>query len=307
MFEHYNPTSYIQTTTTGDNRIHAAWWFRGVLDYEGYSNYGIDETSVVPGLIHDYYDDEGNLSEENIDNGFDEYSFTDISSTTNDLFVIWKSPSSSYLKFRQYDTYPANPSSLTMSSYNGHPKLTWSKNPDADLDYYRIYKKKGSGSYTLYATVSGSANTEYVDNEEMVVTGPRIANEVDVYYVVTAKDLGGLESSYSNSVTTRISVDPPEKQGNDFDKPITFSLNQNYPNPFNPNTTIEYSIPERQYVSLKIYNSIGKEVFTLVNEVKEAGNYKVNFNSDANFPSGIYFYKINAGSFNKVKKMILMK
>lgn len=88
--------------------------------------------------------------------------------------------------------------------------------------------------------------------------------------------------------------------------PENYSLEQNYPNPFNPNTIIEYSIPENSFVSLKIYNVLGKEVSTLMNEEKNAGTYEVNFNASA-LSSGVYFYKLEAGNFVQTRKMILMK
>jgi len=81
---------------------------------------------------------------------------------------------------------------------------------------------------------------------------------------------------------------------------------QNYPNPFNPTTTIRYSIPEEQLVTLQIYNSVGEEVIELVNEVKEAGNYEIEFDSKA-LSSGIYFYKLNSGKFLETRKMVLAK
>ncbi len=85
-----------------------------------------------------------------------------------------------------------------------------------------------------------------------------------------------------------------------------FRLMQNYPNPFNPSTTISYNIAKRANVSLKIYNITGKEVATLVNGEKEPGSYRVNFNAEK-LSSGIYFYKISAGNFSSVRKMILIK
>jgi photosystem II stability/assembly factor-like uncharacterized protein len=87
--------------------------------------------------------------------------------------------------------------------------------------------------------------------------------------------------------------------------PTSFELSQNYPNPFNPSTTIKYAVPQKTDVSIKIYNSVGELVTTLVNEVKPAGNYEVNWN--ANVASGIYFYRIDAGEFNSVRKMVLLK
>jgi len=86
----------------------------------------------------------------------------------------------------------------------------------------------------------------------------------------------------------------------------SYQLEQNYPNPFNPNTKIKYTIPAESFVQLKIYDVLGNEVATLVNEEKSTGSYTVDFDA-SNIPSGVYFYTLNAGSFNETKKMILMK
>jgi hypothetical protein len=87
---------------------------------------------------------------------------------------------------------------------------------------------------------------------------------------------------------------------------ITYSLSQNYPNPFNPSTVISWQIPEGSNVSLKVYNILGSEITTLINEYKPAGKYETEFKSSS-LPSGIYFYKLQAGNFVETKKMILMK
>ncbi len=89
-------------------------------------------------------------------------------------------------------------------------------------------------------------------------------------------------------------------------QPLTYSLEQNYPNPFNPSTTIEYVIPENGFVTVKIYNVLGKEVAALVDQHQTAGRHKVSFNA-SNLSSGVYFYKIDAGKFTSVKKMMLVK
>jgi len=88
--------------------------------------------------------------------------------------------------------------------------------------------------------------------------------------------------------------------------PTEFTLEQNYPNPFNPTTTISYQIPADNLVTLKIYDILGTEIATLVNENKSAGKHEVKFDA-SNLPSGIYLYKISAGNFVQTKKMILMK
>ena len=88
--------------------------------------------------------------------------------------------------------------------------------------------------------------------------------------------------------------------------PNEFKLLQNYPNPFNPSTTIEYSISKESPVSIVVYDVTGREIEMLVNEVKRAGNYTVQFNASL-LSSGIYFYKITAGNFTQTKKMVLSK
>jgi hypothetical protein len=85
-----------------------------------------------------------------------------------------------------------------------------------------------------------------------------------------------------------------------------YSLSNNYPNPFNPTTIIKYEIPEMSFVTLKIYNVLGSEIVTLINEEKPIGIYEVEFDGTA-LPSGIYFYQLRAGSFIETKKMMLMK
>ena len=91
--------------------------------------------------------------------------------------------------------------------------------------------------------------------------------------------------------------------------PKGFALSQNYPNPFNP-STIEYSLEKAAQVSLKVYNLLGHEVAILVNGRQEAGSYTVSFNTNKgtlNLSSGVYFYRLEAGSFVSIKKLTLLK
>ena len=93
--------------------------------------------------------------------------------------------------------------------------------------------------------------------------------------------------------------------------PSEFVLNQNFPNPFNPETTISYKVPAASNVSLKVYDVLGREVATLVDEFKQPGNYQVKFNVEtrhgASLPSGVYFYRLQAGNFQASKKFVLIK
>jgi hypothetical protein len=101
------------------------------------------------------------------------------------------------------------------------------------------------------------------------------------------------------TVAFHINEDPPQY-------PSEFSLYQNYPNPFNPSTTIRYTIPHKSPVNISIYNITGQHITTLVNELKGAGTYSVQWHSDG-LISGVYFYRLEAGGFSAVKKCIILK
>jgi hypothetical protein len=107
-----------------------------------------------------------------------------------------------------------------------------------------------------------------------------------------------------------------ENDENNGSVPSDFALRQNYPNPFNPNTIISYRLPVQSYVTLKIYDIIGNDVATLVNEEKGPGTYEVEFSATGgsasggnayNLSSGIFFYQLQAGGFVQTKKMVLLK
>jgi hypothetical protein len=89
------------------------------------------------------------------------------------------------------------------------------------------------------------------------------------------------------------------------DIPSAFALEQNYPNPFNPSTTFRFLLPKAADVSLKIFNGLGQVVASLVDEPKKAGSYQVQWN--ASIPSGIYFYRLQAGEYMETKKMIVLR
>lgn len=96
---------------------------------------------------------------------------------------------------------------------------------------------------------------------------------------------------------------------NNYEIPLEFNLSQNYPNPFNPSTKISWQSPVGSHTTLKIYDVLGNEVATLVDEYKNAGSYEVEFNvgHTSSLSSGVYFYRLQAGSFVQTKKMILAK
>ncbi len=116
---------------------------------------------------------------------------------------------------------------------------------------------------------------------------------------------GPSEGSYSNESTAYVpDIITSVETKNEL--PTKFHLEQNYPNPFNPTTTIKYQIPEISFVTLKVYDVLGSEIETLINEEKPVGSYEVDFDA-SNLSSGIYFFRLKAGSFVETKKMVLLK
>jgi hypothetical protein len=134
----------------------------------------------------------------------------------------------------------------------------------------------------------------YVSNRGTLVDAS--GNKITPYQ---HNDNPGIFCFYYSGLTT--SVDENKKNINN-----TFNLSQNYPNPFNPITTINYSIPKQSHVTIKIFDVLGNELTTLINEEKFAGNYSVKFNASA-FSSGVYFYRMESGSYIQTKKLILIK
>ena len=114
-------------------------------------------------------------------------------------------------------------------------------------------------------------------------------------YMVYAK-ISGIE--YGNKIITSVTKNKITSG--------SYQLYQNYPNPFNPTTVISYSIPKENIVTIKVFDILGNEVASLVNEEKPAGKYSVNFNA-SKLSSGIYFYRMQAGNFVEAKKLILLK
>jgi len=133
----------------------------------------------------------------------------------------------------------------------------------------------------------------------------------EYYWRVRSKTGNGDISHYSETGYFKVGDNVTNLEESHGAVPAEFTLEQNYPNPFNPETIIKFSLPKSQFISLKIYNVLGQEVKTLVNREFQTGNHSIVWNGKDNYgnsvSAGIYFYKIDAGEFTAVKKMILMK
>lgn len=149
---------------------------------------------------------------------------------------------------------------------------------------------KGPDDWQVIGFINGSGTTAeehtYSFNDEGVSEGT-------YHYRVRQIDLDG-SSTYTKAVEAEVT------------SPSEFILGQNYPNPFNPTTTIKFSIPTKSFVTLKVYNILGREAASLVNDVKEAGSYNISFDAK-NLSSGIYLYKLEAGKFISTRKMLFLK
>jgi hypothetical protein len=130
-------------------------------------------------------------------------------------------------------------------------------------------------------------------------------SDADSVYTV-ASQFGSINPAYFDAWDYNLQKPKTPTAVPDLNKPLVYSLAQNFPNPFNPTTRIVFTLPTQAKVELKVYNVLGQEVVTLVNEVKPAGSYNVRFVGD-NLASGVYLYRLIAGDFTSVKKMLLVK
>jgi hypothetical protein len=178
------------------------------------------------------------------------------------------------------------------------PRIIWGPIPNFSLTGYKIYwRYDGTGNFGLLATVG--ANTYEYTHE-----GLALGNTHFVEYKVQAYNNSSV-SDFSNTVSIGTSGWFKQNSGIE-NKAFTYQLNQNYPNPFNPATVISFSVAENSFITLRIYDVLGNEIKTLVNEVKAPGCYFVYFDA-SKLSSGIYFYTLKANGYSFTKKMLLAK
>ena len=190
---------------------------------------------------------------------------------------------------------PVELTSFTATSNDNNVTLFWqtateTNNSGFEVERLKNYKNEKLQDWESIGFVNGHG-TSTKENSYSFADQNLTAGKYQ--YRLKQIDFGG-SFEYSEIVNAQVQT------------PTEYTLNQNYPNPFNPSTTISYSIPSSGFVKLKIFNSIGEEVKTLVNEIESAGVHEVTFNA-INIPSGIYFYKIETGEFTSIKKMVLLK
>jgi hypothetical protein len=190
---------------------------------------------------------------------------------------------------------------------------------------YRVFDTSPATVGTIIKNVPGTDPPEITQGDFWVVINwleqtpgsPGIGGDSDppidnrsMYYLTSSGwvSISGIDIM----VTAYVSDQPVGVEGKENGElPLTFELKQNYPNPFNPSTIITYQIPQTELVTLEVYNALGEKVRTLVNNVQEAGYYQIDWDGKNNFgnqlSSGIYLYRITAGNFVKVMKMVLLR
>ncbi len=185
---------------------------------------------------------------------------------------------------------------------NNSPYLTWvAPNVTTPLDHYEVQRTFGQGDfYTVYTT----SGLSILDGD--ITWNPDESEKLVQYRIATVFYKPSIPYGFSN--IRKLIVDGRMQKKNRFINynDYSLSLEQNYPNPFNPTTTIPYKVGKDGYVALKVFNLLGEEVATLVNQQQQKGNYEVKFDA-AGLTSGIYFYRISSKGTVLNKKLILTK
>jgi hypothetical protein len=185
--------------------------------------------------------------------------------------------------------------------------LNWNNGSSPDpITGYRIQRKRGlPNDSTNYFVLAETDGITYAYSDTSIQ-----ANSVYTYRIQTLSGPGPYGSIWGNEATAYTSdiITASQEENNTITE---FILYQNYPNPFNPTTKIKYEIPKLSYVALNVYDILGNEVATIVDEKKPAGSYEVEFSvgqiSILSLSSGIYIYKLQAGIFIETKKMVYLK
>jgi hypothetical protein len=178
---------------------------------------------------------------------------------------------------------------------------TWSDTYDVLVNNGRIVMSIGEPLYSGHLVMLAG----FTSTGNPIVHDPARSNGYSYIYNKSSLshswfDKGGVAYTFYNTDSIFVNVDEKIFVANDF------ILNQNYPNPFNPTTKISFTIPTSQFVKLKVYDILGNELITLINDELQVGNYIIDFNG-SDLSSGIYIYKLQAGNFSKSNKMLLLK
>jgi hypothetical protein len=229
----------------------------------------------------------------------------------NDLYLTYNNDelTPSAVMMRRYDDSLLVPANFTLTpSQNWHPYLTWSLNTQADIQNYYLERSEKSiipgSQWTNWEILPAIASTQNY-YEDLTINNASGAGPMLVRYRLRVKDYYNY-SDYTNNLQMAYGTSAEKRMIQNNNTITNYSLMQNYPNPFNPSTNISYQLPEPGLVQLKVYDLLGKEVASLVNEFKPEGEYSINYNASG-LPSGVYIYLLRVNGFVQNQKMTLMK
>ena len=172
-------------------------------------------------------------------------------------------------------------------------KKSYAKLAYEDHKLRKVLKEKSQSDWITIGFIEGQGSTTEPQSYSFSDDIGSLRASAFTYRLKQVDYDGSFE--YSKEVTLENSTVPDK-----------YSLSQNYPNPFNPTTTIEFTLPQKEFVTITIFDVLGNEVTTLIKEELSAGLHKIEFNA-SELTSGVYIYKLIAGSFTQTKKMTLMK
>ena len=190
---------------------------------------------------------------------------------------------------------PVELTSFTATANGNEVILNWSTATETNNQEFEIYKKK-----------SGISSQETEWEKIGFVPGFGTTTEPKSYTYIDSKVTIGKYAYHLKQIDFDGSFEYSPEVEIEFSALFEYALEQNSPNPFNPTTIIKYSIPKTSLIKLTIFDLLGREIHILVNEEKSAGDYEIEFNA-SNLPSGVYFYRLQAGDFTETKKMLLLK
>jgi hypothetical protein len=192
------------------------------------------------------------------------------------------------------------------SSNGQYISLAWTDHPNTNVTQYQVWRIVTGGSTSAIATLNRGTTSftdySYIQNPNGAA---KLFYAVKAYYSPSGlwNDPGYLLNR--GDLDLNIAHNNDQLNISSKEVPLEYSIG-NYPNPFNPTTVIGYQLPVAGYVTLKVFDLLGREVATLVNENKSAGYYKISFDA-SNLPSGVYFYNLLTGNSSITKKMLLIK
>jgi hypothetical protein len=295
-------------TYTYSAQSHLSWQANTETDFDKYRIYKATTTSSAPGLNDYILIDSTTSTSKNI-------TITDFGDNRKIYYRITAVDTDgkeSVLSESNWDwAPPSQPGGLSKSVVDGHPKISWdAKNFTDGTPRYDIYRKVPN-IISLWSLLKQNHDTNYyIDTDYSSYT---TGHEKDyINYKIVAKrrydDQHFICSQFSDVINVPVNWYPQEwkKPSKDEGLPEVYAIGQNYPNPFNPTTRIKYQLPKNSFVTISIYDMLGREVAILVNEEQEAGYYEFSFDG-SQLSSGTYIYKITAGDFTDSKKLLLVK